>query len=88
MYKAGIRQGENERKSMHPFRHHVATSLLQGGVQQPVISATPLAIRPQALWTAISVLNSKHLKECSLSIEWIPGWKGGVWQMKTTSFLS
>ena len=31
MCKAGIRQGKNERKSLHLFRHNVATTLLQGG---------------------------------------------------------
>lgn len=71
MYKAGIRQGENERKSMHLFRHHVATSLLQGGVQQPVISATLGHSSPSSLDRYLSA-EFKHLKECSLSIEGFP----------------
>lgn len=71
MCKAGIRQGENERKSMHLFRHHVATSLLQGGVQQPVISATLGHASPGSLDRYLSA-EFKRLKECSLSIEGFP----------------
>jgi len=71
MCKAGIRQCENERKSMHLFRHHVATSLLQGGVQQPVISATLGHSSPSSLDRYLSA-EFKRLKECSLSIEGFP----------------
>lgn len=71
MNKAGIRQGENERKSIHLFRHHVATSLLQAGVQQPVISAALGHASPDSLDRYLSA-EFKRLKECSLSIEDFP----------------
>ena len=71
MRKAGIRQGENERKSIHLFRHHVATALLQAGVQQPVISAALGHASPDSLDRYLSA-EFKRLKECSLSIEAFP----------------
>lgn len=71
MRKAGIRQGENERKSIHLFRHHVATALLQAGVQQPVISAALGHASPASLDRYLST-EFKRLKECSLSIEAFP----------------
>lgn len=71
MRKAGIRQGKNERKSIHLFRHHVATSLLQAGVQQPVISAALGHASPDSLDRYLSA-EFKRLKECSLSIEAFP----------------
>ena len=77
MCKAGIRQGKNERKSLHLFRHNVATTLLQGGVQQPVISATLGHASPDSLDRYLSA-EFKRLKECSLSIEHFPIGKGGV----------
>ena len=76
MCKAGIRQGKNERKSLHLFRHNVATTLLQGGVQQPVISATLGHASPDSLDRYLSA-EFKRLKECSLSIEHFPIRKGG-----------
>ena len=75
MYKAGIRQGANERKSIHLFRHYVATSLLQSGVQQPVISAALGHASPNSLDCYLSA-EFKRLKECSLSIECFPIGKG------------
>lgn len=75
MCKAGIRQGENERKSIHLFRHHVATSLLQAGVQQPVISATLGHASPDSIDRYLSA-EFKRLKECSLSIKGFPVGKG------------
>lgn len=75
MNKAGIRQGESERKSIHLFRHHVATSLLQAGVQQPVISAALGHASPDSLNYYLSA-EFNRLKECSLSIEGFPVGKG------------
>ena len=71
MRKAGIRQGGNERKSIHLFRHHVATSLLQAGVQQPIISAALGHVSPDSLDRYLSA-EFKRLKECSLGIEAFP----------------
>lgn len=71
MSKAGIRQGKNDRKSIHLFRHHVATSLLQAGVQPPIISAALGHASPDSLDRYLST-EFKRLKECSLSIEAFP----------------
>lgn len=75
MRKAGIRPGANERKSIHLFRHHVATSLLQAGVQQPVISVSLGHASPDSLDRYLSA-EFKQLKECSLSIKEYPVGKG------------
>jgi integrase len=40
MKAAGIRQSKGDRKGLHIFRHHLATTLLANGVPQPVISKT------------------------------------------------
>ncbi len=71
MHKAGIRLNISDRKGLHLFRHYVATSLLQSGVQQPVISATLGHSSPRSL---DSYLNAefKRLKECALPIENYP----------------
>lgn len=71
MYKAGIRLQSKERKSIHLFRHHVATALLQSGVQQPVISAALGHSSPESLDHYLSA-EFKRLKECSLSIKGFP----------------
>lgn len=68
MEKSGIRQMPGDWKGSHLFRHHAATSMLEKGVQMPVISKV-------LGHTAADSLNSYlhadfvHLKECSISIE-------------------
>jgi len=65
--KAGVRT-EGGRKGLHLFRHNFAVSLLQDGVQAPVISGilghqSPVSIEPYLESDLV------HLKECALSIE-------------------
>lgn len=71
MHKAGIRLSASDRKGLHLFRHYVATSLLQAGVQQPVISATLGHASPESLNPYLNA-EFKRLKECALSIENYP----------------
>lgn len=71
MHKAGIRLKASERKGLHLFRHHVATSLLRAGVQQPVISSTLGHASPKSLNPYLNA-EFKSLKECALSIENYP----------------
>lgn len=71
MHKAGVRLKTSDRKGLHLFRHYVATSLLQAGVQQPVISATLGHASPESLNPYLNA-EFKRLKECALSIENYP----------------
>lgn len=71
MHKAGVRLKTSDRKGLHLFRHYVATSLLQAGVQQPVISATLGHTSPESLNPYLNA-EFKRLKECALSIENYP----------------
>jgi integrase len=71
MHKAGIRLKASDRKGLHLFRHYVATSLIQSGVQQPVISATLGHSSPESLNPYLNA-GFKRLKECALSIEDYP----------------
>ena len=71
MERSGVRQTPGDRKGSHIFRHHAATSMLENGIQMPVISKV-------LGHTATDSLNSYlhadfvHLKECSISIEKYP----------------
>jgi integrase len=71
MHKASIRLKTSDRKGLHLFRHYVATSLLQSGIQQPVISATLGHTSPGSLDPYLNA-GFKRLKECALSIENYP----------------
>ena len=71
MEKSGIRQNPGGRKGTHIFRHHAATSMLENGIQMPVISkilghTAADSINPYLHADFI------HLKECSISIEKYP----------------
>lgn len=68
---ANIRQNRGDRKGLHIFRHHFATSLLENGVSQPVISNVLGHTSPNSLAAYLSA-DLVHLKECSLSIEPYP----------------
>lgn len=72
---AGIRQSPGERKGTHIFRHNAASSMLENGVQQPVISKTLGHSSPQSLEAYLSA-DFVHLKECALGIETFPVAKG------------
>lgn len=71
MKKTDIRNHPHDVKGFHLFRHHLATSLLEKGVEHPVISRTLGYQSPQSL---NSYLQSDfiHLKECALSIDCFP----------------
>ncbi len=70
--KAGnIRTNPGDRKGFHLFRHHMAISLLENGISQPVISQTMGHQSPASLHPYLSA-DFLHLKECSLSIENFP----------------
>lgn len=72
IYKsAGIRQNKGDRQGTHIFRHHLATSLLENEIAQPVISQILGHTAPVSVQPYLSV-DMKHLRECSLSIENYP----------------
>lgn len=74
MRVANIRQNRGDRKGLHIFRHHFATSLLENGVPQPVISNALGHTSPNSLAAYLSA-DFVHLKECSLSINLYPARK-------------
>lgn len=71
MKKAGIRNHPGDKKGFHLFRHHLATSLLEKGVEQPVISRTLGHQSPESLDTYLGA-DFIHLKKCALSIKCFP----------------
>lgn len=71
MNRADIRQNTGDRKGMHLFRHYLATSLLNHGVKQPIISSTLGHQSPGSLAPYLSA-DFTHLKECALSIDRFP----------------
>lgn len=71
MKKAGIRNNAGDRRGFHLFRHHLATSLLENGIQQPVISSTLGHQSPDSLNPYLSS-DFSHLKACALSIDCFP----------------
>lgn len=71
MKKAGVRNNRGDRKGMHLFRHHLATSLLGNGVGQPIISSTLGHQSPGALAPYLSA-DFSHLKGCALDIGHFP----------------
>ena len=68
MKKAGIRNHTGDKKGFHLFRHHLATSLLEKGVEHPVISQTLGHQSPESLDIYLEA-DFIHLKECALSID-------------------
>lgn len=76
MEAAGVRQSKGDRKGLHIFRHHLATTLLSNGVSQAVISRTLGHSSPDSIDTYLSA-DFPHLKECALSIASFPV-SGGV----------
>lgn len=71
MKKAGIRNRPHDVKGFHLFRHHLATSLLEKGVEHPVISSTLGHQSPQSLNRYLQS-DFIHLKECALNIDCFP----------------
>ena len=72
---AGIRQEAGARKGTHIFRHNAASSMLENGIQQPVISKVLGHSSPQSLDAYLSA-DFVHLKECTLDIGAFPIGKG------------
>ena len=71
MKAAGIRQSKGDRKGFHIFRHHLATTLLENGIPQPVISRTLGHTSPDSLESYLRA-DFPRLKECAISIECFP----------------
>lgn len=68
---AGIRQNPGDRKGTHIFRHNLASSMLENGIPQPVITQTLGHTAPDSLEPYLRA-DFVHLKECALSIEDFP----------------
>lgn len=68
---AGIRQESGSRKGTHIFRHNLASSMLENGVPQPVITQTLGHTAPDSLEPYLRA-DFVHLKECALSVESFP----------------
>jgi integrase len=69
---AGVRQGPgHQRKGLHIFRFHLATTLLENEVSQPVISSSLGHADPASLETYLAS-DFVHLKACALSVERFP----------------
>jgi len=69
--KAGIRQGDGERIYPHLFRHHMAATMLESSIPQPVISSVLGHASPSSTEHYLSA-DFVHLKECAISIECYP----------------
>jgi len=71
MEAAKIRMNSGERQGFHLFRHHMAVSLLENNIPQPVISRIMGHVSPASLDAYLSA-DFLHLKECALSIDCFP----------------
>jgi len=67
MKVASVRQSKGDRKGLHIFRHHLATTLLGNGVSQAVISRTLGHSSPDSIDPYLSA-DFPHLKERALSV--------------------
>lgn len=68
---ASVRQGEQDRKGAHLFRHNLATSFSRCNIPHPVISATLGHVDPGSLDHYLFA-DIKHLRDCAISIESYP----------------
>ncbi|WP_373519217.1 tyrosine-type recombinase/integrase, partial [Pricia sp.] len=68
--KAGVRV-EGGKKGTHLFRHNFAVTLLQNGVQTPIISQILGHTSPRSIESYLGS-DLVRLKECALSIEMYP----------------
>jgi site-specific recombinase XerD len=69
--KAGIRQANGDRIYPHLFRHHMASSMLESSIPQPVISRILGHESPSSTENYL-MADFVHLKECAISIERYP----------------
>jgi len=71
MNTANIRMKHGDRRGFHIFRHHMAISLLENQIPQPVISRVPGHLSPNSVEPYLSA-DFLHLRECALSIKCFP----------------
>lgn len=76
LYKAAsVRQGKQNRKGAHLFRHNLATSFSGNDIPRPVISATLGHVDPDSLDQYLFA-DITHLRDCAINIEGYPVRKG------------
>ena len=68
---ASVRQGKQDRKGAHLFRHNLATSFSRNDIPRPVISATLGHADPDSLDHYLFA-DVAHLRDCAISIESYP----------------
>ena len=68
---ASVRQGKQDRKGAHLFRHNLATSFSRNDIPRPVISATLGHADPDSLDHYLFA-DTAHLRDCAISIECYP----------------
>lgn len=68
---ASVRQGQQDRKGAHLFRHNLATSFSRHDIPHPVISATLGHVDPDSLDHYLFA-DISHLRDCAISIECYP----------------
>ncbi len=68
---AGIRQEPSSRRGTHIFRHHAASSMLESGIPQPVISRLFGHTSPDSLDPYL-MADFRHLKECAIGVDEFP----------------
>lgn len=71
MAAAGIRQDDGDRKGGHIFRHRAASTMAEGNIPSPVISATLGHSSPKSL-DAYLYADMDHIRECALSLAKFP----------------
>lgn len=71
MEVAGIRQGEEDRKGGHIFRHRAVSRMAGKNIPSPVISAIVGHTSPKSLDTYLYA-DMKHIRECALGLEKYP----------------
>jgi integrase len=71
MDAANIRMNHTDRRGTHIFRHKLASSMLEGSIPAPVISAILGHSSPRSLDTYVNT-DFVHLKECALNVEMFP----------------
>lgn len=71
MDAANIRMNHTDRRGTHIFRHKLASSMLEGSIPAPVISAILGHSSPHSLDTYVHT-DFVHLKECALNVEMFP----------------
>lgn len=71
MDAANIRMNHTDRRGTHIFRHKLASSMLEGSISAPVISAILGHSSPHSLETYVHT-DFVHLKECALNVEMFP----------------